>query len=43
MAASPAVPEADAKGIKELKHLLKKDKFLPTDLLEFRKIFTKYG
>ena len=29
--------------VRELKSLLKKDSFLPTDLLEFRKVFTQYG
>ena len=43
MAASPEVPEKDVKGIKELRNMLREDKFLPTDLLEYRKMFRKYG
>ena len=29
--------------MKELRLLLKGENFLPTDLLEFRRLFTKYG
>jgi len=43
MATNPSMPEKDVGRIKELKNLLREDKFMPTDLLEFRKLFTKYG
>ena len=33
------VPSDHKEKIRELKNLLKQDRFLPTDLLEFRKIF----
>jgi len=41
--ANPAVPDEDKSRVKLLKTLLKEDKFLPTDLLEYRKLFTRYG
>lgn len=38
-----SVPDDDKVQIRAFKQLIKSDKFLPTDLLEYRKLFTKYG
>ena len=40
---SPEVNEIHKERIQELKNLLKQDWFLPTDLLEFRTLFSLYG
>ena len=40
---SSKLPEKDLKAVKELKVMLREDKFLPTDLLEYRKLFSTYG
>ena len=43
MATNPNMPEKSRTLVKELKNMLRKDTFLPTDLLEYRKLFTKFG
>jgi hypothetical protein len=38
----PNVAETDKKRLRELKHAFRSKNLLPTDLLQFRDLFTKY-
>jgi hypothetical protein len=39
----PSVDEADKEQVKHLKHILRSENALPTDLLQFRQLFQKYA
>ena len=38
-----SVDAADREAIKRLKHILRSDNVLPTDLLQFRHLFSRYA